>query len=70
MFSFWQTGAIFDEDDVYGLSVLDIAISRQNVFTKQFRLEPLIKAIPSMDAAQVERAGLVQQQQINSIRTP
>lgn len=40
--------------------MLDFAISRQNVFNSQFRLEPLIKRIPSMDAAKVEKAGLVQ----------
>lgn len=39
--------------------MLDVAISRQNVFNQQFRLEPLIKRIPSMDAAQVEQAGFV-----------
>lgn len=56
-FRFQWTGAIFDEDDVYALNVLDVAISRQNVFNPQFRLEPLIKRIKSMDAAQAEQAG-------------
>lgn len=57
-FCFRQTGAIFDEDDIYGVKVLDFSVTRQNVVTSKYRLESLVKRIPSMDAAKVEKAGL------------
>lgn len=60
-FHFRWIGAIFDKDDVFGLNVFDLAITRQNVFNSKLRLVPLIKRIPSMDAAKVEKAGSVQQ---------
>lgn len=44
-----------------------MSVSRQNAFNAQFRLEPLIKRIPSMDAAKVEKAGLVQQQALHNL---
>lgn len=43
-----------------------IAISHQNAFNKQFRLEPIIKKIVSVDGFQAEQAGL----KIHSIAKP
>ena len=37
--------------------MFDIAISRQNAFNMQFRLEPIIKKIESMDGFQAQQAG-------------
>lgn len=62
-FFFRWTGAIFDKNDGYGLTVFGMAVSRQNAFSSQFRMQPLIKEIPSMDAAKVEKAGWVQLQE-------
>lgn len=59
------TGAFLDEDDVVSLNVLDIAISRQNVFNTKFRLEPIIKKISPMDGFNAEQAGNTESHHFN-----
>lgn len=54
-----ETGAFFDANDVDSLELFDIAILRQNAFNMQFRLEPIIKKIESMDGFQAEQAGKI-----------
>lgn len=54
-----STGAFFDQNDVDSLEIFEIAISRQNAFNVQFRLEPIIKQITSMDGFQAEQAGKI-----------
>lgn len=52
-----STGAFFDESDANALDIFKIAIGRQNAFNVEFRLEPIIKQITSMDGFQAEQAG-------------
>lgn len=52
-----KTGAFFDETETDALEIFKIAIGRQNAFNRDFRFEPIIKQITSMDGFQAEQAG-------------
>lgn len=52
-----QIGGIFHVDDEDAMKAFQIAVYRQNMYSKLFKFETIVKEISGMDAFETEQAG-------------
>lgn len=57
LFTFLVVGGIFHVDDEDAIKAFHIAVYRQNMYSKLFKFEAIVKEISGMDAFDAERAG-------------